>query len=239
MPLKQLNKRPEVRLPRIERTEAVEINSEESHLWAVSYSDLLMVLMSFFIIFFSVDEKKRQSLIQEITIAINSKNLAAPTSNGSGTESLPNGTIAESISQKGAIGALSDTLTQNLSGKAPVTISGIEDGYILIQFAPNSFSKKRYQLDRPLKVAVSALLDSIRPFADKVNITFIGHADAAPILATPGSLITDNYVLSALRANEAMRFAIVSGLPSSALFIQGSASNTLNSRTLSVRIDQK
>ena len=56
------------RLPRVERARAIHLEDETSHLWAVSYADFLMVLLSFFIIFFSLDKKTKDSVIDEIML---------------------------------------------------------------------------------------------------------------------------------------------------------------------------
>ena len=59
------------RLPRVERNEGGEIDTEENLLWAVSYSDLLMVLMSFFVIYFAANKDKKDAIFQEVNVALN------------------------------------------------------------------------------------------------------------------------------------------------------------------------
>ena len=49
---------------RIELPEEQEFHSEGES-WAVSYADFLMVLLSFFIIFFSYSREKTQSIIDQ------------------------------------------------------------------------------------------------------------------------------------------------------------------------------
>ncbi|RYZ56260.1 MAG: hypothetical protein EOP07_12820, partial [Proteobacteria bacterium] len=57
---------------RIEHKKA-QLSAEDSASWAVSYSDMLMVLMSFFIIFFSYDESKRSTILSELSTEMNGK----------------------------------------------------------------------------------------------------------------------------------------------------------------------
>ncbi len=50
------------RLPRIQRAPRGElVETGENMMWAVSYSDLLMVLLSFFVLFFSYGEKEKET----------------------------------------------------------------------------------------------------------------------------------------------------------------------------------
>ena len=67
------NQGPQGRLWRTEHIVEAEAVSEESNGWAISYSDLLMVLMSFFIIFFSYQEEKPQDLLSDLAISFNGK----------------------------------------------------------------------------------------------------------------------------------------------------------------------
>ena len=61
--MRQLKKR----LPRIDRHQGIHVAEDENqHLWAVSYSDFLMALLAFFILFFSMDDTKKDQLILKI-----------------------------------------------------------------------------------------------------------------------------------------------------------------------------
>ncbi|RYZ61654.1 MAG: hypothetical protein EOP09_19695, partial [Proteobacteria bacterium] len=55
------------RYARVERDEVSGVHEDENqHLWAVSYSDFLMALLAFFILFFSTETPERQKLILEL-----------------------------------------------------------------------------------------------------------------------------------------------------------------------------
>ena len=62
-----------LRQVRIERRSKAQIASEDMQSWAVSYSDMLMVLMSFFVIFFSFEDKKRDDLVSQISLEMQAK----------------------------------------------------------------------------------------------------------------------------------------------------------------------
>ncbi len=221
--------RAQPRHARIERVEPVEVNSEESHLWAVSYSDLLMVLMSFFIIFFSIEEDSRDDLLKEIavTIAPNTNTLAAANSPASQTKILN-------------LEAIATVLNTNLADENTMTLTEVKKGTVHVQFPENAFAIRQYKLSKELKGNLKNLVDATKPFADRIKLTFIGHSDSRQlIIRDDDGIIKDNYVLSALRANEAMQYAATLGIPAETLYLQGSASNALNSRTISVRIERR
>lgn len=228
---------------RIERIEDSEVNAEESHLWAISYSDLLMVLMSFFIIFFSTEETKRKTMLEEIAVALNpdaALNAKDGTVGGKEVRTGMKNTDGENgLAAKGqSIQQVAAIITTALKN-SEVSLSEIKDASIHVQFERNTFHPRQYKLSQKLKNDIGLLMRTTQPFADRIRLTFIGHSDSSRLAKKQDTIITDNYVLSALRANEAMQYAAALGAPRESLYLQGSASNTLDSRTISVRIEQR
>ena len=61
-------------LARVERDDEVTFHEDENaHLWAVSYSDFLMALLAFFILFFSMDDTKKDQLILNLAQEFSTK----------------------------------------------------------------------------------------------------------------------------------------------------------------------
>ncbi|MEY4066263.1 MAG: OmpA family [Pseudomonadota bacterium] len=50
----------------IERRKSAAFATDDSQTWAVSYADMLMVLMSFFVLFFSTDKKNGQNMLDKV-----------------------------------------------------------------------------------------------------------------------------------------------------------------------------
>lgn len=216
--------RRQARLPRIEQSKSAHIEDETSHLWAVSYADFLMVLLSFFIIFFSFNKEDKKTAIDDI-VAYSTKIMGADSPSTkrapSSFESSPN-TI------------------KNLEGKFNgFSLETQEDLRALnIRFPDDIYKKGRADLDGDARAQFEAMITILSKFNGKVKITFIGHTDQTVLVNQQYPGINDNFDLSALRASQALRLAIKSGLNPQKLFLAGSAENKRNSRTLSVYIEE-
>ncbi len=81
---KEANK--EVRHVRLERKPSTQLAADDGQNWAVSYADMLMVLMSFFVIFFSFEGKQKESLLSKLAIEMQAKSDKAIVSAPQGTE---------------------------------------------------------------------------------------------------------------------------------------------------------
>lgn len=209
----------DVRPPRIDREEVVEIYEDEnSHLWAVAYSDLLMVLLSFFILFYSTDTgQQRDNLLLDLARGLASEPQVVKT--GAATA----GTAA-------VFTDLTDIKSLN------ITVTKEKENLIL-NFSNELFRPGRYTIRKEQADEINKVLDVIAKYKDHVNIYFEGHADSKPIIQKKGSVIQDNFVLSSLRATHALQLAKKHGFPEKQLFAQASSSNTRNSRSLSLRIE--
>jgi len=214
---------------RVERTEDIEVQSEESLGWAISYSDLLMVLMSFFIIFFSVEESSQKDVLTEIAISMNK---------GANATNQQTATAAATSQSTKSIVNL-ESLATKFDASSAVYVADVNNRAILLRFPDDSFKNRGYLLNEDLKKGVNQFVEYVKPFADQVRIIFIGHADSRPLLARTDELIRDNFLLSSLRAHEALQLASRLGLGLDNLYIQGNSSNTYNSRTISIRIEAK
>ncbi len=214
---------------RIDRPKPLEIHDDSTHLWAVSYSDLLMVLLSFFILFFSMGEKKQDILHKLIPVA--------DVGNGelnSGARSPSNSTDDTTA----ASSSLMNTRTiANVAKAAGLEASAMGDSSsVLIVFPKDIYPRGKLDLANAEKAKLKDLLNSLSPNLDKLKFEFIGHSDAIPIGRTQ-ALLQDNFELSSLRATRAIRYALsVSELHPEQVTAKGSGSQKLSSRTLSIAI---
>lgn len=206
---------PDLRFARIERDEGVEIvEDENSHLWAVAYSDLLMVLLSFFILFFSIDNIERDNLIIDLArgIASDVKGLT---------------TDPKAISTKSLYADLKKLNIQLVQEKENLTLN----------FPNELFKPGKYHIDKTQASEITKALEMLVQYKGKINIYFEGHADSTPILNVKNNVVQDNFVLSSLRATSALQLARKMGFSEKQLFAQASSSNTRNTRSLSLRIE--
>jgi flagellar motor protein MotB len=243
---------PNIRFQRLNHWREAQIDEGDQHAWAVSYSDLLMVLLSFFVLFFSFsDDKETTGLISEIAVAIK----GGKTEHGgksSGEKVLENTSAsqtpssrftkkmaAKSIASKKMISSgLDPQLLMALAALPPTMKTENTPDSLIISLADDLFASGKYKLSRSIQKEMDTLVAAIKPFEEKIEVYFIGHTDSVPT-SHRTKFITSNYVLSALRAAEALEYAKNMGLSADRLFVQASADKILSSRTLSMRIRAK
>lgn len=213
-----------LRYARIERDETVSVHEDENaHLWAVSYSDFLMVLLCFFVLFFSLDEKKQNMLL--INLA---ENLNGLPGQGSGSQlHSPERKLAQ----------LPTTFLESLQN---LNISVNKDKEsLIINFPENLFTSGSHLANKDNTHLINDVLGKIFPHKDTVNLYFEGHTDNKPIERHLQNVVVDNYLLSSLRASTALHLAKNMGFPEMQMYIQATSFNLRNSRTLSIRVEPR
>jgi flagellar motor protein MotB len=242
-----------VRAIRLEHSPDDEIASDDQHGWAVSYSDLLMVLMSFFVLFFSFDpvEKsgEKKDVIREISTVLMKKtdthasgvpSDTTQTDAGAGT----GGSTAPVSAQETQVTPKERSVPLNAALEAAVKSLGSnysmesERDFLTVHLKDNVYAPRSRAVTGDVRDSLESLLLELKPFAANIDIYFIGHADTMQFGSTRG-LVNDNHILSALRATEALEFAISMGFPSNRLFSTGAAENMRSSRTLSIKVVPK
>lgn len=218
------------RLPRIDRHQGIHVAEDENqHLWAVSYSDFLMALLSFFILFFSMETPTRQKLIMQIagefkgdSKSTGFKNPGFGKGEGYGdaqNKRMPSGLMNQLRSMKVDVSPEKESLVINLPD--------------------DFFMPGQYRITAENNSKIQAILDLLKPYGKDINIYFEGHADNSPLRFHKNDIITDNFVLSSLRASTMLQMAKIVGFPEKNLFIQAASSNIRNSRSLSIRIEPR
>lgn len=214
----QPNKKP--RQPRIDRDIVIKVQEDENqHLWALSYADFLMALLAFFILFFSIDEPKRDDFMRTIAIQFGSNN-------------------ADSARNPAAFAAGFDKQLVDHMQKLNVT-AVLKDHDLLIEFPKDFFNAGKYDLNSAQRATMDQLLSLLKPYSGKLNIYFEGHTDSQPVVHSRTAFMKDNFNLSTLRASSALEYAKKSGYEEKYLFISGMSSNVRNSRTLSLRLEAR
>ncbi len=220
--------------PRLQRVEKPTIPSlahtlmsatgESSELgWIISYADLLMILLCFFVLFYSSSPETEGSVIQKI---LNMESKELQQNQGSTVLAVPAELNANSVLLK----KLSINLSSfDLNTKA-------QDDSIVIQFPDNSFGKGKSNLGAAQKDQLVQLIERLKPFQNDVNITLIGHTDSSAVSPYQKNGILDNFDLSAARAKSAYKIVIQANFPESHIKIEGDSSFERASRTLSVMI---
>lgn len=207
---------------RIERENEVVVHEDEnSHLWAVSYSDFLMALLSFFILFFSMDEpldkeKPFLKMISQLTVSPVAGNGLRVENNDS---RLPAGVV--------------DALQ-----KLDIKLLKEKDSFV-VDFPNDFYNSGEHNINLARKNIIVSFLNLIKPYQDHVNLYFEGHTDDTPLQKHKNDIVVDNFVLSSLRASSALGIARGIGFSEKNMYIQAASSNVRNSRSLSIRIEPR
>ncbi|MGZ5279537.1 MAG: OmpA/MotB family protein [Pseudobdellovibrionaceae bacterium] len=206
---------------RVERPKALEVHDDNGHLWAVSYADLLMVLLSFFILFFSSDANK-QDIIRKLLP------LSSLTEGNAQTGTQPAGTDSMNIS----------TEIKSISG---LKVEQLADPSVLsIQFPENIFSVGSADLSTEQKRQLQTLFSKLQPYLSRLQVEIVGHTDSEPLVRKKSKYMQDNLDLSFFRASQALRFVLgQKELAFAQISAKGAGSQILANRTLSITIRPK
>jgi flagellar motor protein MotB len=205
------------------------VDDETGHLWAISYADFLMVLLSFFILFFSVNSRDKNSIINIISKARDK----GYTGSGNGS----NGVVAAGS----LAGVSTDSIVESVNGRLKDIKWEVnaKEKSVTFLLSDEIFSRGGTDMNKKGRLDLAELLAVLKPFADKVDIIFVGHTDPRPFRAQASAFIENNFDLSALRAAQAVKLAMTQGLPKDSLFTHGSADNTRATKSLSIVVVQK
>jgi flagellar motor protein MotB len=226
-------------LPRIQRREIQHIEEGDSTLWAVSYADLLMVLLAFFVIFFSFDSPKEQSKgLKQLAQGLKSAgfggldpmaNSAAPS-----TPATPANSSRVGEAPKRVVGVLGQGLAA--LGANEVVVEG-ESLQLLLP--DNAFATGQYKLSADLRKRLDEIYETLRPFERDLQIVVVGHADATKFASARNEYLGDNFDLSSLRALRGLQYLLGKGFPHDQITAQGAADGVRNSRTMSLKVSWK
>lgn len=179
------------------RLRSEEVDTEGS--WALSYGDMVTLLLMFFMIFFSVDPVKDRyqglqlALLEELNL--DKSKIGAPTDtfrlgpgDGQGVDKL---------------------LLKDWGGEATAIGSKI-----LIDFpALSFFDLGSLTLTPEAKKQLRVFAKRFEPYAGNYLLAIRAFTDSVPVNAGAGSRYTDNLELSALRSIAALRELQVNGIP--------------------------
>tara|TARA_B100001248_G_scaffold59027_2_gene40146 strand:- start:2059 stop:2730 length:672 start_codon:yes stop_codon:yes gene_type:complete len=211
------------RMPRIDRDEDIHFEDDTGHLWAVSYADFLMVLLSFFILFFSTEDTNQ--VIERILTATEQGSEAQGTGGGDSYG-------RDKVEAKGAVPAsLIEKVSDNFSIKVDES-----DKRVVFYFPDDIYRKGETVLNETYKAELASLLEILQEFANEIELEFVGHTDSIPIRNPAQKVVNDNFALSVIRATRALQYAQSLGYPSERMAAKGSAQTKRDSRTLSLII---
>lgn len=229
---------------------------EHEESWAVSYADLLMVLMSFFIVFFNLESGKGDNENELVDI------ISKPFKSGEADENK--GREIAGVKKSGDISSLAElkkvlkgleikTSFLDKSGKTireknKVGISSDLDKDInkqirnarglLIELPDDIFNVGSYKMNNDTRNYIDKVLEKVTDYSEKITVVAIGHADAIPVRAGR-RVIDSNFVLSSMRASKAVEYIVSKGYDKNWVFGQAVSVENRATRSLSLKIYER
>ncbi len=187
---------------RIKKFTAEEIDTEGS--WAISYGDMITLLLSFFVMFFSFDFKKeREDLLIDNVI----KNMSMAL--GDIGSSDKNGVVENETVQLEDLNEVTTIATEARKGKIIVFFKGA-----------NFFDSGKTQVNGEGEKFLKVFAKKYLPFAGKFRLKVQAFTDDKPV-KLGHYRFKNNVELSALRSISVMQYLQKTGLPINQLEIGG------------------
>lgn len=198
--------------------------------WAVSYGDMVTLLLTFFIVFFSIDPKQdsqRQAAALQMSLleAINKNALAFAPGTGGRAPAMSIGTEDEK-------GINPDAL-KNFKGRAHQV-----GDHLLIEFPGVSFFKSsKTDVTSDGKKALESFVQTYMPYAGRHKVSVRAFTDRRPV--KNGHRFEDNLELSALRSVATLRILQKAGIPLSSMKLAGFGEHIVTEKELDSIPDEK
>lgn len=210
-------------------------SSENDHLWSVAYSDMLMVLLGFFVIFFSDGKNQKSQIIDQIATELHGSSATKQVTNQKGAT----GTAADTGQVSNIKTSVAMPNIDQIAKDLDLTYESVNAGKtIRINFPDNIYNKRQYRLNTSTKNKISQLITVLSPHKNNLKIHFIGHSDSSKV-SVSSEKFSNNFQLSALRATEAALFFQQNGFPSENIITSGAANNINSSRSLTMTISSE
>jgi chemotaxis protein MotB len=209
----------------------------EAH-WAVSYVDVLTLLLCFFIVFYSAGEKDQKSNVMSVIVGeFGEKSSATP-------DADPGRGPANESTQKSEKASWMQSLNVVLQENENVEMK-TEAETVYVSFRTTEFfAPGKTELTTAGRKVVEKFAKVMTPHKDAVRVAVQGHTDGLKV--SPGRhSYKDNWELSVLRATRVLSLLIKKGFDSSALSAEGYAdtrsiaAEDLHPRRISFRIEPR
>lgn len=194
-------------MKRRQHSEGQEVDTDGS--WAISYGDMITLLLAFFILFFSTDpERDRLKLMeQSLIIKLDSTYKAKTESSARGNERNP----------------ASEVLAADLMGPEQFKAKVYKVGERLIVEFPRTsfFGLGKIELTKEGERELGGFVAKYMPYAGNYVLGIRAFTDNKKVLNVSNRRFKDNLELSALRSVAAMRVLQKNGVPLSRMRLGG------------------
>lgn len=184
-----------------------EADSEGS--WAISYGDMVTLLLCFFILFFTVDpERTKAAALQQAMMNVFIDSSRAPAAES---------TLKSQAVPRGEVTQIQADIKEDWGGKIHKMGS-----HLVIEFPGVSFFKSgETGLTDQGKASLEKFSRLFVPFAGTNLVSVQAYTDMKPVMQKRGRKFSDNLELSALRSVATMRVLQHSGIPLTRMRVAG------------------
>lgn len=179
------------------KSKYIHSNENEEGSWAISYGDMVTLLLSFFVLFFSIDFKKSNEKVLD--------------------NNLQGIFTTSQVDQKKNVNLIQHEL--NVDGMEMVRV---KDGTFLLFFKGVSFfNTGKYDLTDKSKISLKEFSDKFIPMSGKYKIRVQAYTDNRAVKNTGNRVFRDNLELSVLRSLSVVRQLTKNGIPSRRVELSG------------------
>ncbi len=187
--------------------------------WALSYGDMITLLLSFFVIFFTTDPQKEKTQKLNTHLSFELEGAKAAT---------------EEEKESARAGGRQKVELKDLPALEGASIHAHQvDESIVISFGTVSFFKSgRITPSEEGQALLKMFAGKYLPYAGNYSLAIKGFTDTKPVTKKPGKKYEDNLELSALRSIAAMKTLQKAGIPLNRMEIAGAGELELMQKVL-------
>lgn len=193
-----------------------EVDAEGS--WAVSYGDMVTLLLTFFIVFFTLDPEGAKNQILKISMV-------------NALESTSKNEIYQGVESEISIGK---DQKQGIDPIVVKTWNGVvhdRGNYVLVEFPGVSFFKSaKTDVTKEGQASIQNFVKSYLPFAGSYRVGIRAFADRRQVMKN--ARFNDNLELTALRSVATMRVLQKAGIPLNRIKVGGYGETLVTAREL-------
>ena len=185
----------------------------ESNNWLVTYSDIITLLLCFFMIFFSTDYKSKGSIFELVDKGI---------IKAKATQSKPDSKPAEGKLEEGW--GFSLNALKEINSMSDVKVLTQNDQVTIVFERSNFFDLGKISLNAKGDEEVRRVANQLGTLKDSIIFNIQGHADSTPVRKDPRKKYSDNMELSVYRALEVRKRLVELGFIENNIYVSGTGS---------------
>ena len=219
--------------PRHSASQSAESSDESAFLWAVSYSDMLMVLVAFFVIYYNTDKLHAPAPAEDSL-----KKIALEVAK---TGAKIEHETPKTVDVPEAEHALLKRIADDLDPKSFEWTEAQNHKTLTVYMPDNAYDVGSYELRNAYRGKFIRIINLIRKIQleskGHILVSLTGHNDDIPLSIRNGTpIISSNAILAGLRATKAADLAVFLGLDKNYVVAESQQESARSTRSLTIRL---